>query len=132
MLTRIEELLCSKADFAFETTLATRSYVSLIKRAQEKGYYVSLVYFWLVNPELAIDRVRMRVASGGHNIQENVIRRRYRNGVKNLFSLYMPVCDFWMMIDNSNPPFKMITKGNKSNIISIDNMELYLILKNYE
>lgn len=132
MLARMEELLCSNADFAFETTLATRSYVSLIKRAQEKGYYVSLVYFWLASPELAIDRVKMRVAAGGHNIQEDVIRRRYRNGVKNLFSLYTPVSDFWMILDNSNPPFKVIAKGNKNNIISIDHMELYLTLKNYE
>lgn len=132
MLTRMEELLGCNADFAFETTLATRSYVSLIKRAQEKGYYVSLVYFWLANPELAIDRVKIRVESGGHNIQENVIRRRYRNGLKNLFGLYIPVSDFWMILDNSNPPFKRIAKGNKSDIVSIDDMELYLTLKNYE
>lgn len=104
----------------------------MIKRAQEKGYYVSLVYFWLANPELAIDRVKIRVESGGHNIQEDVIRRRYRNGLKNLFGLYIPVSDFWMILDNSNPPFKRIAKGNKSDIVSIDDMELYLTLKNYE
>lgn len=132
MLARIDELVCSNVDFAFETTLATRSYVSLIKCAQAKGYYISLVYFWLANPELAIDRVKMRVAAGGHNIQEDVIRRRYKNGIKNLFSLYMSVCDFWMIFDNSNPPFKVIAKGNKSNIVSIDDKELYLTLKNYE
>lgn len=132
MLSRMNELLNENVDFAFETTLATRSYSSFIKRAQAKGYYVSLVYFWLETPELAIDRVKMRVAAGGHNIQEEVIRRRYRNGVKNLFNIYTSICDFWIMLDNSNPPFKIIAKGNKDNILSIDNVSIYTILKNYE
>lgn len=132
MLSRMNELLDDEVDFAFETTLATRFYASFIKRAQEKGYYVSLVYFWLESPELAIDRVKMRVATGGHNIQEEVIRRRYRNGVKNLFNLYTPICDFWIMLDNSNPPFKIIAKGNENNILSIDNLSLYETLRNYE
>lgn len=131
MLSRIDELLNEGVDFAFETTLATRSYSSFIKRAQKKGYYVSLVYFWLESPELAIDRVKMRVASGGHNIQEEVIRRRYKNGVKNLFNLYTPICDYWIMLDNSRPPFKIIAKGNKDNI-DINDSSLYKKLKNYE
>lgn len=131
MLSRIDELLNEGVDFAFETTLATRSYSVFIKQAQAKGYYVSLVYFWLESPELAIDRVKMRVASGGHNIQEEVIRRRYKNGVKNLFNLYTPICDYWIMLDNSRPPFKIIAKGNKDNI-DINDSSLYKTLKNYE
>lgn len=132
MLARMNELLNEGVDFAFETTLATRSYSSFIKRAQKRDYYVSLVYFWLESPELAIDRVKMRVASGGHNIQEEVIRRRYKNGIRNLFNLYIPICDFWIMLDNSNSPFKLIAKGNKNNIISIDNSITYKLLENYE
>ena len=103
----------------------------LLNGHRKKGYYVSLVYFWLESPELAIDRVKMRVASGGHNIQEEVIRRRYKNGVKNLFNLYTPICDYWIMLDNSRPPFKIIAKGNKDNI-DINDSSLYKKLKNYE
>lgn len=132
MLGRMHELLGTGVDFAFETTLASRSYSSFIKRAQTKGYYVSLVYFWLESPELAIDRVRMRVAAGGHHIQEEVIRRRYRSGIKNLFSLYTPVCDYWIMLDNSRPPFRIIAKGNKENILAINDPLLYKTLENYE
>ena len=132
MLSRMYELLNDSVDFAFETTLATRSYASFIKKAQAKGYHVSLVYFWLESPELAIDRVKMRVAAGGHNIQENVIRRRYKSGVKNLFNLYTPICDYWIMLDNSNPPFKIIAKGKKDDILSIDNLSIYKTLENYE
>lgn len=132
MLMRMNELMEEGIDFAFETTLATRSYPSFIKRAQTKGYYVSLVYFWLESPELAIDRVKMRVAAGGHNIQEEVIKRRYRSGLKNLFTLYTPICDYWIMLDNSRPPFKIIAKGNRRNILAINDSLLYKTLENYE
>ena len=68
MLQRINLLLCQRKTFAIETTLATRSYASLIKRAHEKGYQVVLLFFWLSSPEMAIERVAKRVSEGGHNI----------------------------------------------------------------
>jgi predicted ABC-type ATPase len=86
MLTRIDELLENGVDFAFETTLATRSYVNTVKKAQEKGYLVTILYFWLNSPELAIERVRIRVKEGGHNIPEKTIRRRYDLGISNMFT----------------------------------------------
>lgn len=132
MLSRIEELLNEEVDFAFETTLSTRSYTSFIKRAQEKGYYISLIYIWLENPSLAIDRVKARVQAGGHNIPEDVIKRRYRSGIKNLFQLYMPICDYWIILDNSTPPFKLIATGHKNEKISVTQMSTFQILKNYE
>lgn len=132
MLLRMNELLKEGIDFAFETTLATRCYSSFIKQAQTKGYYVSLVYFWLESPELAIDRVKMRVAAGGHNIQEEVIRRRYKSGIKNLFKLYTPICDYWIIFDNSKPPFKVIAKGNKNKKPTIVDSSLYKTLQDYE
>ena len=76
MLARIEDLLARGESFALETTLATRSYNKLVNRAQRQGYNVSLVYFWLESPEVAIQRVALRVSEGGHNIPEDVIRRR--------------------------------------------------------
>ena len=132
MLFRIEELLNEKVDFAFETTLSTRSYTSLIKRAQEKGYYISLIYIWLDSPSLAIDRVKTRVQAGGHNIPEDIIKRRYKNGIKNLFQLYMPICDYWIILDNSQPPFKVIASGHKTEKMSIAQLSKFQILKNYE
>lgn len=101
MLTRIHELLEERVDFAFETTLATRSYVSLIKRAKVKGYTIVLLYFWLDSPEQAVKRVAKRVAKGGHHIPDNVLIRRYfRGGVHNLLHLYTPICDQWLILDN--------------------------------
>ena len=85
MLQRIEELLKEDVTFAIETTLATRSYVNLVKRAQRQGYRVNLLYFWLSSPELAMRRVAERVSKGGHDIPEEIIRRRYTAGINNLF-----------------------------------------------
>ncbi len=96
-----DDLLSEGEDFAFETTLATRSYVKFVERAQAKGYFVTLLYFWLPTPEQAIERVATRVSEGGHNIPSDVIRRRYANGIKNLTTLYTPICDYWIIYDNS-------------------------------
>lgn len=121
MLNRIKDLINHNVDFAFETTLATRSYVQFIREAQSKGYFITLVYFWLNSLELAIERVKSWVISGGPNIPEDVIRRRYKSGVNNLSKLYLPICDYWMIIDNSEPPFKIIAEGFKTENIEINN-----------
>jgi predicted ABC-type ATPase len=81
MLMRINELLRSRVDFAFETTLATRSYLHLIKDAKTLGYDVTLLFIWLDSPKTAIQRVARRVAKGGHNIPQEVIERRYYRGI---------------------------------------------------
>lgn len=125
MLSRIKNLLNQNVDFAFETTLATKAYVQFIREAQVKGYFVTLVYFWLSSPELAIERVKTRVISGGHDIPIDTIRRRYKAGIQNLSRLYMPICDYWMIIDNSEPPFQIVAEGFKTENIEINNPITY-------
>lgn len=90
MLLRIEELLTADETFSIETTLATRSYSELVKRAHEKGYKVTLLYFWLSSPELAVERVARRVSEGGHNIPKDVIYRRYEKGLKTYLTSSSP------------------------------------------
>ena len=126
MLQRIDKLLSSQQDFAFETTLATRSYKKTILKAIDDGYRVTLIFFWLDSVELAIERVRTRVLAGGHNIEEKVIRRRYYSGLKNLFELYMPICNYWMIFNNSSLPSELIAEGHKDIEIDIK------ILSNFE
>jgi predicted ABC-type ATPase len=109
MLSRIDELM--KAGVDFETTLATRSYVSLVKAAQLAGYKVTLLFIWLDSPETAIQRVAERVAEGGHNIPEVVIERRYHRGIFNLINLYIPVCDSWLIVNNKNVVPELIARG---------------------
>jgi predicted ABC-type ATPase len=132
MLARIAELMESGVDFAFETTLAGRAYVNLIRKAQQKGYVVTLIYFWLSSPELAIGRVAWRVAAGGHHIAEDVIRRRYAAGIHNLFHLYMKEVDFWLLADNSTLPFKTAAEGGKNRQSKLINEPLYKIIESYD
>lgn len=95
MLQRIEKLLCSGKTFAIETTLATKSYRNLVVKAQEKGYLVILLFFWLESQETAQKRVSQRVSEGGHNIPKEVIIRRYYSGLKNLFEIFIPIVNYW-------------------------------------
>ncbi|HET6555743.1 MAG TPA: zeta toxin family protein [Prolixibacteraceae bacterium] len=125
MLNRIKDLTSHGSDFAFETTLATKSYKQFIKDAQLKGYFVTLLFFWLNSPELAIERVKSRVSSGGHDIPIETIRRRYYSGMDNLSKLYLPICDYWMIIDNSVVPYKVIAEGSKDINADIYNQDIY-------
>ncbi len=127
MLMKINYLLGSYQSFGVETTLATRYLVKIIEEAQSMGYEVTILYFWLNSPELAIKRVRDRVASGGHNIPDNVVRRRYVMGLKYFFDTYKPLCDNWMLVDNSKSPFSVVAKGNKRYTYIKDNEKFKLI-----
>ena len=131
MLIRIDDLLERGESFAVETTLATRSYSRLVQRAHQQGYRVSLVYFWLESPEVAIQRVALRVSEGGHNIQENVIRRRYSAGLKNFFNIYMPIVDYWMLVDNTRTPRTIVAEGGLKLPPYIRNIERYNMIQAY-
>lgn len=108
MLRRMDELLDQRVSFAFETTLATRSFKQFISKAKRNSYRVTLIYFWLDSVELAKLRVQNRVAEGGHNIPEDVIERRYVRGLSNLFYLYADLCDLVLLYDNSKSEPELI------------------------
>jgi predicted ABC-type ATPase len=110
MLKRITELLFDNQSFAFETTLSTKSYKSKILEAKEKGYTVTLLFFWLQNVELAKARVKIRVSEGGHNIEPEIIERRYFRGIKNLFKIYLPIVDGAIIFDNSNGKHELLAE----------------------
>ena len=129
MLMKTRYLLERNRDFAIETTLATRTLLKLIKTAQAAGYTVTLLYFWLNSPELAIERVKARVATGGHNIPEDTIRRRYHVGVEYFFNIYAPICERWILADNSQIPFRVIAEGSKDDVVNIKDVETYERIK---
>lgn len=110
MLQNLKNLAREKRDFAFETTLAARTFAPFLRRCQGEGYRVNLIYVWLNTVELAIARVALRVASGGHDIPEDVIRRRYHRGKKNFRELYSKLADYWVAYDNTNPKRKLIAE----------------------
>tara|TARA_R110002049_G_C8983073_1_gene548459 strand:- start:211 stop:786 length:576 start_codon:yes stop_codon:yes gene_type:complete len=114
MLQRIKSLISKGQDFAFETTLATKSYKNLVTDAQANGYSVILIFFYLSSQDLAVKRVETRVKEGGHDIPEKVIRRRYENGLKNFFNIFKSIVDEWMFIENSGEPYQLIAQKTKS------------------
>ncbi|MCF0200117.1 MAG: zeta toxin family protein [Bacteroidales bacterium] len=131
MLSCIKKHIAQQNDFAIETTLAPKSYHVLVKQAQEAGYDVNVLYFWLQTPELAIKRVAERVSHGGHNVEENVIRRRYTAGIHNLFHLYIPMVDYFIIVDNSFIPSEVVAEGNVK-AIKIYNQEKLNAIRQYD
>ena len=129
MIERIEELIALAVDFGFETTLTTLSYVNTIKLAKEKGYTVTLIYFWLDDVNLAIERVKLRVSEGGHNIPEEVIRRRYFRGMANLTGKFINICDYWIVINNSTRPFNFVAEGQGSEELIIHDTTVWEVIK---
>ena len=131
MLHRITELVSQNENFAFETTLATRSYKNRILDAKEKHYNVTLLFFWLKNPELAKERVKTRVLEGGHIIAEDVIERRYYKGIKNLFEIYLSIVDQALIFDNSEGKHNLIAEISATEELNIINEVKFNELKNY-
>jgi len=130
MLKRIDELINSNQDFSFETTLSTKSFLNTIEKAKSKGYYVTLIFFWLESIELAKDRVRKRVMEGGHNIESDVIERRYKAGIKNLFKLYCSKVDSLLIYDNSKAESQLIAeKVIEDDLFTIHNSQKFNALK---
>lgn len=113
MLERLAELAESRKNFAFETTLASRSYAKRLAALQASCYHFHLVYLWLKSAELAIERVRERVRSGGHDIPEDTVKRRYERGRHNFNSLYQPLADSWQIFDASGQTPQKIAFGGK-------------------
>jgi predicted ABC-type ATPase len=132
MLHRVDELLGRGETFALETTLATRLYQQKIRVAQQQGYTVVLLYFWLSSPQLAQERVKTRVLEGGHFIAPEVIDRRYWLEITCLFDRYLPLVDKALIFDNSDgKPVPLIEKSGGS--FSIIHTELYhQLLNQYE
>ena len=126
MLGRLRELSKARQSFAFETTLATRSYATWLNSLRASGYHFELLFLWLPNPEVAIARVEGRVKAGGHNIPEEVIRRRYYAGLRNLAELYLPLADYWKVVDNTRAAQQVvIAEGKASSVQSVYDSEAW-------
>ena len=103
MLTRLKELAVARKDFAFESTLSSRSFAPFLRQLKAQGYQVAIYYFSLTSASLAVRRVKLRVAMGGHDVPEDTVRRRFGRSLLNFHSLYTPLADRWVMFDNSIP-----------------------------
>lgn len=110
LLQQIHEFAKRGVDFAFETTLSGKSHASLLSALKTKGYALHLFFLWIPSPELAIARIKDRVAEGGHYVPADDVRRRFVRGIYNFFKLYEPLLDSWMLFDNSRAKPVLIAK----------------------
>ena len=110
VLERIAEFTEARRDFAFETTLSGRAYVPLLRRVKQAGFRLHLFYLWIPSPELSLLRIRYRVQSGGHNVPEPAVRRRFARSLGNLFRFYRPLLDTLHFFDNSSDTPRLIFK----------------------
>lgn len=130
MLERISDLAKRWQDFAFETTLSTLSYAEHIKKWREAGYEVHLIFLWLDSVEISIERVKCRVASGGHNIPEATIRRRYQRGLHNFFHIYKNMVTSWEVYDNSSLETVSLVSAHSNNNLRIYNEDIWNKIRN--
>jgi predicted ABC-type ATPase len=120
LLERIRELARAGEDFGLETTLAGRMHFKLLTNLQRWGYRIELFFLWLPSADLAIRRVAGRVSEGGHAVAENVVRRRYFAGLRNLFNLYGPQVDSLWIYDSSCIPSTQIVRFEKAVTVAMD------------
>jgi predicted ABC-type ATPase len=107
MLVRIEQLFEARAEFMLETTLASLTYARKIPLWRHVGYSVALIYLRLSSPEHSLERVRRRVAAGGHDIPEDVIRQRFAKSLQYLEDLYKPIVNEWYIWDSLEGDFEL-------------------------
>jgi len=110
LLSQIQEYSLKKVDFAFETTLSGKTYASLFRKLKKKRYEIHLFFLWLPNADLALARIKERVAKGGHNIPSTDVRRRFFRSIHNFFNIYSYLVDTWSLFDNSSKPHLIAKK----------------------
>jgi predicted ABC-type ATPase len=120
LLRQIRLLADKHSDFGFETTLSGVTYVSLLRELRARGYKVHLFFLWIPTVEVALARIADRVRRGGHNVPGKVVRRRFRKGIRHLFTLYRPLLDLWMLFDNSGVPPRLVAREEVGELCVLD------------
>ncbi|HUY92824.1 MAG TPA: AAA family ATPase [Pirellulales bacterium] len=130
MLRRLKELAQERRSFAFESTLASRSFAPWIADLRTQGYEFALLFLWLPSADHAVARVAERVRLGGHDVPEAVISRRYFAGLRNFFELYQPLADMWRCYDNSRSSEpELIAAGNGRIITAIADSRCWYVVQ---
>ncbi len=125
MWKRLHELAASRTSFAFETTLASRTFLPWLKELKRQGFHAHLVFLWLSSADSAVERVADRVRQGGHDVPEEVVRRRYKRGLSNFLCLYRPVVNSWQLVDNSRKKVQLIAAGQAGRVDEVRYPEIW-------
>lgn len=130
----LEEILAHAArrdDFAFETTLSGKAHLGVLRNLKTLRYQVHIAYLWVPSADLTLVRIKDRVLHGGHNVPEDVVRRRFERSLGNFMLLYRPLADSWTLYDNSGPRSSIIA-ADEDGILHIEQEERYnQLLRDY-
>lgn len=129
LLEQIHNLANKGIDFAFETTLSGKSHLIFINKLKEKEYSIHLFFLWIPSKDLAIARIKERVARGGHNVADEDVKRRFDKSIGNFFKLYRPLFDSWNMFDNSTTTPRLIAKEERGKLDIVDKDAFDQIIK---
>ena len=124
VLKEIEAMSGKGVSFAFETTLSGKTYLALLDKLKNRGYRVHLFFLWIPSSNLALERIKERVKSGGHNVPAVDVRRRFRRSIDNFFKVYEPLADAWMLFDNSGEKHHLVAQKTDGKLIVRDH-DLY-------
>jgi len=120
MLEQIRSLAERNVDFAFETTLSGKSYISFLKELKKKSYSINIFFLWIPNPELALSRIKDRVATGGHDVPAVDVKRRFHRGIYNFLEYYRPLADAWLLFNNADAIPQLIAQEKDGKIQIMD------------
>ena len=125
MLKRLRQLGNAGADFAFESTLSSRTFAPFLRALKAQGYSVAIYYFALTSAQLAVRRVKLRVALGGHHVPSDVVKRRFARSLRNFFTLYAPIADEWTLFDNSTSSGAEQVASKSKNQLEINDQTIW-------
>ena len=129
MLKRLKQLGHAGADFAFESTLSSRTFAPFLRTLKSQGYVVAIYYFSLANAQLAVRRVKLRVSMGGHDVPGDVVKRRFGRSLSNFFTLYAPLADEWTLFDNSSSPRALTVAAKSADRLTVTETQTWLKLQ---
>ncbi len=129
MLERLHQLAEAKEDFAFESTLSSRTFAPFLRNLKAGGYGVAIYYFSLANAQLAVRRVKLRVALGGHDVPVDVVKRRFGRSLSNFFKLYAPLANEWTLFDNSSAHSAITVAAHVANHLTVTETDTWLKLQ---
>ena len=127
LLKQVDDMLHNRKDFAFESTLAGKTYVRLIKEAKALGYTVHIYYLWIPSADLAKERIKQRVKQGGHHVPSVDVDRRYPRSLSHFLDVYGPMVDSWEIFDNAEGEPRVIAKRDEKSLMIVDE-EMYHLL----
>ncbi|MFA6043809.1 MAG: AAA family ATPase [Phycisphaerales bacterium] len=125
MLARLRELAAANAPFAFESTLASRTFAPWLQGLAAEGWKIHILYVWVGSPGICLARIKQRVRKGGHHVPDDVVRRRYQRSLSNFFTLYRPLAHQWQIYDNSSQPAELVAWGASTQAVAIHKPNTY-------